>query len=1652
MNKRLPLLGALLALSIFAFAQHTCNSSQITQARRLADPVYNQQLQSMEAALEKIVATNHIDPAYGQRVVRTVPVVVHVVYRTAAENVSTASINAMIAQMNADFRKLNTDLSTARAVVAPLATDAQIEFCLAQQTPAGAATTGIVRVQTTEVDWDPDTETDEMKYTATGGSPAWNTNQYLNIWIVNITGTAFAGVAGYAYLPTAGMVGSGDDGLVIDYQLGLGGTNNHVASHEIGHYFGLHHTWGDLGSNACGNVFPATDDGFNDTPDSKEPNFGCTVVTSCAGNSSYGDQLENFMDYTDCAVLFTPLQCNYMNATLSGIRSGLLSSQGCTPLGAPLAAFTGTPTSICTGQSVTFTNQTTGAATITYSWSFPGGTPSTSTATNPTVTYNTPGTYNVTLTATNGSGSDNEVKTAYIVVAGSNALPLNEGFQTTTFVPTNWSLNNPDAGDTWERTTVTGGYGASSACALFDNYNSNNPGQRDWLITPSYNFTGVTLGRLKFDHAYRRYNTTTTLYDSLEVMYSTNCGATWTSLWKKGGVSLQTVTTTSTQSFTPSATQWVTDSIDLTTLSAQSNVRFAFININRYGQRLFLDNINLYSATTTPIAPTADFIGTPTTVVAGQSVTFTNQTTGSATITYSWNFPGAATTTSTATNPVITYNTPGTYNVTLTANNGGGTDVETKTNYITVIAAGGGNNCDTLTNLLNTDTLTAYVFNPAAAGGTGFLSGHNSFEDKAKADFFVNPTPGAQVTGGLLYFAFANAGGAGGNITAKIWNANGANGSPGTVLATQNIPVSTIVTNVNAQAITPVTFATPATVTGNFYFGIEFPNFTNGDSVALYSTTFNSPGNGQGWEQWNDLTWHPYDSVYGDLSNAVFPILCTQAAQGPTASFTASATSVCAGSSITFTSSSTGSPTSYSWTINGGTPSVSTAQNPTVVFNTPGTYTISLTVSNANGSNTSTQTNLITVRALPSATVSATGVLCFGGSTGSASVAVTSGQTPYTYAWSGGGTGTSISNKPVGTYTVTVTDANQCSTTASGVVSGPSAAVSATASANDALCNQPNGSVSVVATGGTAGAAGYNYLWNNNQTTANLSNVAAGTYTVTVTDQNGCTATASATVQNLPSNLTASITKTDATCNQNNGTAVAIATGGQFVTGYVWNTGATSGSLSNLAPGSYSVTVTNNNGCTASATTTIGNVPSTMAVTFNITQANCGATNGAAQALPTGGAPGYTYNWSTGSTNAIIAGLGAGGYSLTVTDNAGCSISSVATVGNIGAPTLTASGISPTCFNATNGSATASATGGTTPYNYNWSNGGATSQITNLAAGTYVVSVTDASQCLAVQSVTLTQPTQVTGLVTTTDAACGASNGSVSVLANGGGTSYTYSWSSGQSTATVNNLAAGSYTVTITDNNSCTGTASGVIQNTTGPSASLNAINGSCQAGPQISVSVNGGTAPYSFQWSNGFSTQDLTNIPAGSYTVTVTDNNGCTTSGTASVTDASALSATIAGTNPSTSTAADGSATVTPTSGTAPYSYNWSNGQSTQTATGLTVGSYTVTVTDAAGCTKVLSVTLTAGIGIATVDNITSLSLYPNPANSAVNIAVELSQAQQLQVEIYDHLGQLVWNRQQAQVKGMNEQIDISAYSAGVYYVRVAANGTFKTVKFIKQ
>ena len=439
---------------------------------------------------------------------------------------------------------------------------------------------------------------------------------------------------------------------------------------------------------------------------------------------------------------------------------------------------------------------------------------------------------------------------------------------------------------------------------------------------------------------------------------------------------------------------------------------------------------------------------------------------------------------------------------------------------------------------------------------------------------------------------------------------------------------------------------------------------------------------------------------------------------------------------------------------------------------------------------------------------------------------------------------------------------------------------------------------------------------------------------------------------------------------------------------YAWSNSATTEDISGIVSGIFTVTITDANGCTAQ---TFGAVtqPTAISATTNQTNVSCnGGSNGQAGVSVTGGTGTLTFAWSNAATTTSISGVIAGTYTVTITDANTCSTTRTITVTQpqtLVATEGTVSNVS--CFGGSNGSATVIVTGGTTPYNFDWTGaptGEGTATASGLTIGNYNVNIVDFNGCTTSQNFSIFQPASLAlNNSTQTNVSCNAgSNGTAMIVASGGTAPYSYDWSgtpTGEGTATISGLTAGTYAVLVTDNRSCTATSSFTI---TEPAVLVTTIasvlNVSCNAGSdgRINTSTTGGTAPYLYNWTpgnpQGDGTASIINLPAGAYTLTVQDARGCSSTLNQTITEPTVLvSGFEAQTNVLCNGETTGTAAVTPASGgTAPYSYNWSpgnpQGDGTPVASNLSAGTYNCKITDSKGCFVDVPFTLTENAAIA--------------------------------------------------------------------------------------
>ncbi len=598
-----------------------------------------------------------------------------------------------------------------------------------------------------------------------------------------------------------------------------------------------------------------------------------------------------------------------------------------------------------------------------------------------------------------------------------------------------------------------------------------------------------------------------------------------------------------------------------------------------------------------------------------------------------------------------------------------------------------------------------------------------------------------------------------------------------------------------------------------------------------------------------------------------------------------------------------------------------------------------------------------------------------GASDGSATVYASGGTTPYNYLWSPGSQTTqTATNLPAGAYQVIVTDVNGCADTGTVTLNEPNPPVISLDSISDVQCG--GGSDGAVYITTSAGTPPYSYAWSNGATTEDISGVPAGQYVVTVTDNAGCSAKDTFVVSEPPALVIDSIIKTDpSSCGASDGSASVYASGGTTPYAYSWSpSGQTTQTATGLSAGNHTVTVTDAKGCTVSGTASLSDPNAPQIALDSVVDVTCyGNTDGAVYITVSSGTTPYTYSWSNGATTEDITGIGAGSYSIQVTDNVGCIASATYTVNEPDSISVIVDSIVDVkCNGNSDGAVYISVSGGTSPYSYSWNNGSTNQDLIGAPIGNYSVVITDSKGCqknAGPYSINEPPALVIDSIVKQDPTSCNNPNGTATVYVSGGTPLYTYSWSSGDNTQTANNLSDTTYSVIVTDKNGCVVTGSITLQ---GPVITIVVdsikdvlCNGDNNGG--IFISVSGTSAPFSYTWSNGATTEDLSNISGGTYTVTIVDSGGCKQDTSFTVNEPPALDTSISKTAP---TCKDSIAqiTVNISGGTSPYSVSWSDG-STGTSVTLPPGTYSATITDNNGCQLQFSVDVPTPQPLATIN-----------------------------------------------------------------------------------
>ncbi|MBL7806918.1 MAG: gliding motility-associated C-terminal domain-containing protein, partial [Saprospiraceae bacterium] len=534
-------------------------------------------------------------------------------------------------------------------------------------------------------------------------------------------------------------------------------------------------------------------------------------------------------------------------------------------------------------------------------------------------------------------------------------------------------------------------------------------------------------------------------------------------------------------------------------------------------------------------------------------------------------------------------------------------------------------------------------------------------------------------------------------------------------------------------------------------------------------------------------------------------------------------------------------------------------------------------------------------------------------------------------------------------------------------------------------CGDADGSINILITSSLP----YQIEWSGGQTDASLSGLVASAYSVTVTDNAGCTQSETYLVAGSIPVVLGPAVLTHVLCfGAQTGSIVTSLDSGTAPYQFAWSGGQNTDILSGVPAGNYTLTVTDAEGCTATNSYQLSEPPD-LTLQSTIDGTSCTSATADIFLTAQGGTPPYGFTWAGGQNTPTLLDINPGAYSVTLSDGNGCEVAQVFDIQAGGAPVISDSILIPVhCFGENSGEISVSVTLGQAPYFFQWSTGPGTETLSNLSAGIYALTSTDANGCSTTAQFLITEPNAITIFADIDSTSCTSTTGDISITVTGGSAPFAYSWNNGQVTPVVNGLTPGTYTVTISDENGCSMAQSFTLDPGGAPvlsNSEVIPVNCTGESNGQITVEVTGGVSPYQFQWSTGGISDLLTNLPAGDYTLTATDANGCLTTLQFTVTEPPLLSL-VGVIDSSTCATNSGNIAVTPQGGVSPFTYLWNDGQTTSALSAVLPGNYTLTTTDANGCSSSATYTiLPGGSPLLAASTVTPASCFGNNDGSIV-------------------------------------------------------------------
>jgi len=659
----------------------------------------------------------------------------------------------------------------------------------------------------------------------------------------------------------------------------------------------------------------------------------------------------------------------------------------------------------------------------------------------------------------------------------------------------------------------------------------------------------------------------------------------------------------------------------------------------------------------------------------------------------------------------------------------------------------------------------------------------------------------------------------------------------------------------------------------------------------------------------------------------------------------------------------------------------------------------------------------------------------------------------YYYEWSSGQNTPSIENLSSGNFTVEVTDSLGCNTIDSIYVEESIPPTIELTGLNPSECGSNDGAINTFIIGGTPP---FSFEWNNGQSSQNLEFLQSGEYVLTFQDDLGCVIIQDYELisPELPS--LELVSTNNSSCEVNDAYAYAVASGGSGFYSYLWSNGEEDSLIDELSSGIYSVVVTDELNCSVTGFT---NIVALGAPIINITSENVscfGSSDGYIYASASGGVEPYLFQWENGSTDSIQSGLSEGEYFITITDGNSCEVTEIIYINSPDSIDVTLTSLDLNCYGDLNGSIESDINGGILPYSYLWSNGSESPNINNLTSGQYSLLVTDSTGCSVSESIFISEPDSINITFNISNEDCNPNNQSIETEIEGGTPPYDYIWNNNETSSNIYNLSSDYYVLTITDFNNCISTKSDSVVFFDELQVEFNIINESCLGTGDgiIETFLIGGLHPYTFNWSNGESSQNIQNLFSGDYELSITDFNDCTLDTTLIVINENL--------NPQTTNIIGNAQVQISTqyqysvSQSLGSTYYWSiengaivsgQGNNSVIVQWIDYGEGVIYVTEKndSGCFGD-TISLSVSIGSTNIQNDEmnkNISLYPIPASDILNIEIDNFNIKP-QINLYDLNGKLLQ-------KFNDTFIDLNNYAKGIYYIKISFGNKSTIEKFIK-